>query len=222
MDSYLRQVPMLIDSFLRQVFMVINSYLRSVSIVINPYSRQSSVRTSEFTNDMDELFFWIDETENIMSTQLQLDEHFLEDLLEKIRPEINVTSPGINVNLELPERTRMINYANKCINAHAHPTPGKQNVPALRQEGKCNKKYMTIKLQDRITHKKAHMTIKNRQNIKNDAKVNSKRRVTLSAGKRPSCTRPSLAPSRSTVRGVAWPRHQNGCECLLSDFRSPP
>ncbi|XP_052240299.1 dystrophin-like isoform X2 [Dreissena polymorpha] len=46
---------------------------------------QSSVRTSEFTNDMDELFFWIDETENIMSTQLQLDEHFLEDLLEKIR-----------------------------------------------------------------------------------------------------------------------------------------
>ncbi|XP_052810329.1 dystrophin-like isoform X2 [Mya arenaria] len=46
---------------------------------------QASVRTSEFTDDMDEMFFWIDETENILATPLQLDAAFLEDLLERFR-----------------------------------------------------------------------------------------------------------------------------------------
>ena len=46
---------------------------------------QASVKTSEFTEDMDELFFWIDETENILSTPLQPDQAALEDLLEKMR-----------------------------------------------------------------------------------------------------------------------------------------
>ena len=38
-----------------------------------------------FTDDMDEMFFWIDETETIISTPLQPDQSYLEDLLEKIR-----------------------------------------------------------------------------------------------------------------------------------------
>ena len=46
---------------------------------------QASVRTSVFTDDMDEMFFWIDETETIISTPLQPDQSYLEDLLEKIR-----------------------------------------------------------------------------------------------------------------------------------------
>lgn len=46
---------------------------------------QASVKTSEFTDDMDEMFFWIDETENILSTSLQPDEKSLEELLEKMR-----------------------------------------------------------------------------------------------------------------------------------------
>ena len=38
-----------------------------------------------FTDDMDEMFFWIDETETIISTPLQPDQSYLENLLEKIR-----------------------------------------------------------------------------------------------------------------------------------------
>ena len=45
----------------------------------------SSVRTSEFTEDMDELFFWIDETENILSTFVTLEEEALEELLDKLK-----------------------------------------------------------------------------------------------------------------------------------------
>jgi len=43
------------------------------------------VRTSCFTFDMDELFFWIDETENILSTFVILEEDGLEELLEKMK-----------------------------------------------------------------------------------------------------------------------------------------
>ncbi|KAL3882693.1 hypothetical protein ACJMK2_029006, partial [Sinanodonta woodiana] len=43
------------------------------------------VKTSEFTEDMDELFFWLDETENILGTTLQPEEVFMEEVLEKVK-----------------------------------------------------------------------------------------------------------------------------------------
>ena len=46
---------------------------------------QASVKTSEFTDEMDEMFFWIHETENIITTPLQPEEAMLEDLLERMR-----------------------------------------------------------------------------------------------------------------------------------------
>ncbi|XP_053396069.1 dystrophin-like isoform X7 [Mercenaria mercenaria] len=46
---------------------------------------QASVKTSEFTDDMDEMFFWIDETENIISSALKPEEQYLEEVLEKMR-----------------------------------------------------------------------------------------------------------------------------------------
>ncbi|XP_070191463.1 dystrophin-like isoform X2 [Littorina saxatilis] len=45
----------------------------------------SSVKTSDFTDEMDELFFWIDETENILGSTLKLDPVYLTDLLEKVK-----------------------------------------------------------------------------------------------------------------------------------------
>ena len=46
---------------------------------------EGSVKTSEFTDEMDELFFWIDETENILGSTLKLDPQYLSDLLEKVK-----------------------------------------------------------------------------------------------------------------------------------------
>ena len=43
------------------------------------------MKTSEFTDEMDELFFWIDETENILGSTLKLDPQYLSDLLEKVK-----------------------------------------------------------------------------------------------------------------------------------------
>lgn len=37
---------------------------------------------------MDELFFWIDETENILTSKLTLDTQYLADLLEKVKVEL--------------------------------------------------------------------------------------------------------------------------------------
>ncbi|XP_025099305.1 dystrophin-like isoform X11 [Pomacea canaliculata] len=48
-------------------------------------SEEGSVKTSDFTDDMDELFFWIDETENILTSKLTLDTQYLADLLEKVK-----------------------------------------------------------------------------------------------------------------------------------------
>ncbi|XP_069136952.1 dystrophin-like isoform X1 [Argopecten irradians] len=48
-------------------------------------SETESIKTVDFTFDMDELFFWIDETENILSTFVILEEDALEELLEKMR-----------------------------------------------------------------------------------------------------------------------------------------
>ena len=48
-------------------------------------TEEGSVRTSEFTDEMDELFFWIDETENILGSTLKLDPQYLTDLLEKVK-----------------------------------------------------------------------------------------------------------------------------------------
>ncbi|XP_064602546.1 dystrophin-like isoform X2 [Liolophura sinensis] len=46
-----------------------------------------SVKTSEFTDDMDELFYWIDETENILSSTVHVraEEEHIEELLEKVK-----------------------------------------------------------------------------------------------------------------------------------------
>lgn len=44
-----------------------------------------SVKTSEFTDDMDELFLWVDETENFLSIPLEQGEEKLEESLEKFK-----------------------------------------------------------------------------------------------------------------------------------------
>ncbi|ESO83438.1 hypothetical protein LOTGIDRAFT_169302 [Lottia gigantea] len=46
---------------------------------------EDSVKSNEFTEEMDELFFWIDETENVLSSTLRPESQYLEDLLEKIK-----------------------------------------------------------------------------------------------------------------------------------------
>lgn len=45
----------------------------------------ASVKTSEFTDDMDELFLWVDETENFLSIPLEQGEEKLEESLEKFK-----------------------------------------------------------------------------------------------------------------------------------------
>ncbi|XP_067674722.1 dystrophin-like isoform X3 [Haliotis asinina] len=73
---------------LRDKLAAINQRWRVVSAeVTERHDRidEGSVKTSEFTDDMDELFFWIDETENILSSTIRPDEEYLEDLLEKVK-----------------------------------------------------------------------------------------------------------------------------------------
>ena len=42
--------------------------------------------TLEFSEEMDELFFWLDETEHILNSSVKpADEEFLEDSLEKVK-----------------------------------------------------------------------------------------------------------------------------------------
>ena len=42
--------------------------------------------TTEFAEEMDELLFWLDETENILDTNVRpAHETFMEDMLEKIK-----------------------------------------------------------------------------------------------------------------------------------------
>ena len=60
-------------------------HLKSLNSIFRFDSDISSVRTSEFTEDMDELFFWIDDTENILTTFVTLEEDALEDFLEKLK-----------------------------------------------------------------------------------------------------------------------------------------
>ncbi|GFR63471.1 dystrophin [Elysia marginata] len=47
--------------------------------------KENSVEPSEFTTEMDDLFSWIDEAENILASSLRPDLHYLEALLEKIK-----------------------------------------------------------------------------------------------------------------------------------------
>ncbi|KAH9507979.1 hypothetical protein Btru_052499, partial [Bulinus truncatus] len=48
-------------------------------------TKENSVEPFEFTSEMDELFSWIDETENILSSSLRPDIPYLEALLEKVK-----------------------------------------------------------------------------------------------------------------------------------------
>ncbi|KAK6987222.1 dystrophin, partial [Biomphalaria glabrata] len=48
-------------------------------------TKESSVEPFEFTNEMDELFSWIDEAENILASSLRPDIPYLEALLEKVK-----------------------------------------------------------------------------------------------------------------------------------------
>jgi hypothetical protein len=71
------------------------------------FDSDSSVRTSEFTEDMDELFFWIDETENILTIFVTLEEDALEEQLEKLKvclySEVFLNDLGTNFYLsEIP------------------------------------------------------------------------------------------------------------------------
>lgn len=43
------------------------------------------MKTSDFSTEMDELFLWIDETENVLASYVTLDEKSLDETLEKIK-----------------------------------------------------------------------------------------------------------------------------------------
>lgn len=56
--------------------------------VMSPFvhrTKEQSVEPTEFTNEMDELFSWIDETENIIGSSLRPNIVYLEALLEKVK-----------------------------------------------------------------------------------------------------------------------------------------
>uniref|UniRef100_A0A8W8JFQ6 Dystrophin n=1 Tax=Magallana gigas TaxID=29159 RepID=A0A8W8JFQ6_MAGGI len=48
-------------------------------------SSAESMKTSDFSTEMDELFLWIDETENVLASYVTLDEKSLDETLEKIK-----------------------------------------------------------------------------------------------------------------------------------------
>ncbi|KAL8624968.1 hypothetical protein ACOMHN_039855 [Nucella lapillus] len=54
---------------------------------------EASVRTSDFTEDMDELFFWIDETENMLGSTLKMEANYLTELLEKVKDRAEDVGP---------------------------------------------------------------------------------------------------------------------------------
>ncbi|CAL1537370.1 unnamed protein product [Lymnaea stagnalis] len=56
-------------------------------------TKESSVEPSEFTYEMDDLFSWIDETENIIGSSLRPDIPYLEALLEKIKDREDEIAP---------------------------------------------------------------------------------------------------------------------------------
>lgn len=43
------------------------------------------MKTSDFSTEMDDLFLWIDETENVLASYVTLDEKSLDETLEKIK-----------------------------------------------------------------------------------------------------------------------------------------
>ena len=56
------------------------------------------MQTAEFSEEMDELFFWLDETENILHTSVRVgNEEFLEQLLEKVKVRILFLIGDVNI-----------------------------------------------------------------------------------------------------------------------------
>lgn len=57
------------------------------------------MKTSDFSTEMDELFLWIDETENVLASYVTLDEKCLDETLEKIKVWKFVYNGVIVINL---------------------------------------------------------------------------------------------------------------------------
>lgn len=57
------------------------------------------MKTSDFSTEMDELFLWIDETENVLASYVTLDEKSLDETLEKIKVWKFVYNGVIVINL---------------------------------------------------------------------------------------------------------------------------
>ncbi|KAK3089530.1 hypothetical protein FSP39_004327 [Pinctada imbricata] len=74
---------------LRERLDALNTRWKSLCVAVADGRDQSdatSVQTSsEFTEDMDDLFFWIDETENILSSFVTMEEEALDDILDKMK-----------------------------------------------------------------------------------------------------------------------------------------
>lgn len=60
-------------------------YLILVFVFYFDFSSAESMKTSDFSTEMDELFLWIDETENVLASYVTLDEKCLDETLEKIK-----------------------------------------------------------------------------------------------------------------------------------------
>ncbi|KAL5009782.1 hypothetical protein ScPMuIL_012087 [Solemya velum] len=87
-SDIIQQASVLDEELLRQRLDSLNLRWKTLSNQVhNRHDRleDESVKTNDFTDEMDEMFFWIDETENILATSFRPDEELLEELLEKIK-----------------------------------------------------------------------------------------------------------------------------------------
>ena len=94
---------------------------------------------------MDDLFFWIDETENILSSTLTLDPQFLHDLLEKVKDrEDDIASRQQSLDA--------INANGKKMSGNASmSTEDKENIE--RDLGNLNQRWSKVRLQISVSLK---------------------------------------------------------------------
>ncbi|XP_059157467.1 dystrophin-like isoform X5 [Physella acuta] len=95
-DEILHGASALNADQLRQKLEMINErwkVLCSEVLARQKRSKESSVEPAEFTYEMDDLFSWIDETENIIGSSLRPDIVYLEALLEKVKDREDEIAP---------------------------------------------------------------------------------------------------------------------------------
>ncbi|XP_013413171.1 dystrophin isoform X2 [Lingula anatina] len=85
-----------------------------------------AMETSVFSEEMDELFFWLDETETILNTTVRIaDEQYLEDLLEKVKDREE----------DIPSRQQSLKTLNSTADdLVAAPTTSQEDAANIRKD----------------------------------------------------------------------------------------